>query len=74
MRRDRLIRNALRERFVVTLKSGETFDGLLVEADVKTFVLANAWSLEGRDRVSVDGQLFVPRDEVSYLQRIGSNA
>jgi hypothetical protein len=35
-RRDRLIRQALRERFVVTLRSGETFDGLLLDADDKT--------------------------------------
>lgn len=74
MRRDRLIRSVLRERFVATLKTGETFDGLLVKADAKTYVFANAWAISGRDRVSVDGELYIPRDEVAYLQRIGNNA
>ena len=70
-RTDRLVRGVLRERFVLTLRSGETFDGLLVDADVKTFRLANAWAVDGKNRVSVDGELFVPRDQVVYMQKPG---
>lgn len=71
---DRLVRSVLRERFVLTLRSGETFDGLLVDADEKTFRLVNAWAVDGKNRVSVDGELFVPRAEVAYLQRPGGDA
>ena len=73
-RRDRLIRQFLRERFVATLRSGESFEGLLVEVDEKTFRFANAWALDGKDRVSVDGELFLPRHEVLYLQKPGVTA
>lgn len=75
MGRDKLMRQALRERFVVTLRSGETFDGLLVDADAKTLRLANAWAIDSKNnRVAVDGELFVPRDQVIYLQRPGVSA
>ncbi|MGZ4530739.1 MAG: hypothetical protein ACXVXP_00135 [Mycobacteriaceae bacterium] len=70
-RRDQLIRQALRERFVVTMHSKEAFEGLLLDADDKTLRLADAYALTGRDRVSVDGDLYLPRAEVSYMQRPG---
>jgi hypothetical protein len=70
-RRDRLIRQVLRERFVVTLRGGETFDGLLLDIDEKTVRLGDVSALDGRNRALVDGELYVPRDEVSYFQRPG---
>lgn len=70
-RRDRLVRQALRERFVATLKGGESFEGLLVDADEKTFRMADAWALDGKNRVSVDGELFLSRVDVLYLQKVG---
>ena len=70
-RRDRLIRQVLRERFVVTLHSGESFDGLLLDADEKTIRLGNAGALDGRNRAVVDGELFLPRAQVAYMQRPG---
>jgi hypothetical protein len=72
--RDTIVRRALRERFVVTLRTGESFDGLLVDADEKTFRLADAWAVDGKNRVKVDGELFLPRTEVTYLQRPGGVA
>lgn len=66
--RDRLIRAHLRTRFVVTLKSGEAFDGLLIDADASTLILADAWLIEQAGRHSVDGQLFVARADVAYMQ------
>lgn len=68
-RPDRLIRQALRDRFVVTLRTKETFEGLLLEADDKTIRLVDAFALDGSSRVAVDGDLYLPRAEVSYLQR-----
>lgn len=69
--RDRLIRQALRERFVVTMRTKETFEGLLLEADDKTVRLTDAHVLDGKTRLSVDGDLYLPRAEVSYMQRPG---
>lgn len=74
LRRDKLVRQALRERFVATLRTGETFDGLLVDADEKTFRFADAFAVDGRNRVRVDGELFLPRGEVTYLQKPGGTA
>ena len=74
MNRDKLVKRALRERFIATLRSGETFDGLLVDVDEKTFRFTNAWAVDGKNRISVDGELFLPRSEVLYLQRPGGSA
>lgn len=71
MHRDRLMRQSLRDRFVVTLRSGESFDGLLLEVDDKTLRFADAFALDGPTRVRVDGELFLPRSEVAYLQKPG---
>lgn len=71
--RDRLLKKALRERFLVTLKSGETFDGLLDEWDQShlTFVDAHAHMEQGKP-VSVQGALWVDRANLAYAQRLGS--
>lgn len=73
-RSDKLIRQHLRERFVVTLRGGESFDGLLVDADEKTYRMVDAFAVDGKNRVSVDGELFLPRGEVLYLQKPGGAA
>ena len=74
MRKDRLLRQLLRERFVITLRHGESFDGLLADTDDKTVRLVDAFALDGKNRVSVDGELFIPRGEVVYMQRPGVGA
>jgi hypothetical protein len=73
-RRDRLVRRVLLERFVATLRDGASFEGLLADADEKTFRFVDAWALDGKNRVSVDGELFLPRSEVLYLQKPGVSA
>lgn len=70
MFRDSLMRKALKERFTITLKNGETFDGLLLEVDGKTVVFVDAYLVDGKDRHSVDGSLYVPRLEIIYMQRM----
>lgn len=73
-RRDRLIRKHLRERFIATLLNGDTFDGLLIEADSKTYRFTNTYAVDPQNnRLSVDGDLFLPRNEVAYLQKPGAN-
>ena len=69
MWRDRVIRAHLREEFLVTLADGTGLQGLLVEADDKTIVLANVSQVERDRTVPVDGQLFIPRSNVLYLQK-----
>lgn len=70
--RDRVVRSHLAERFVVTLTSGETFEGLLVDADSSTVQLVQAVALSAAGRTDVDGQLFLPRRQVAYMQRPGT--
>jgi len=74
MRKDRLLRDLLRDRFIVTLRSGESFDGLLMDTDESTCRLVDSYALDGKNRVRVDGDLFVPRSEIVYMQRPGASA
>lgn len=67
--RDRLLRGLLHDRLVVTLRSGETFDGLFIEADERVIRLANADLVTEKSRVSVDGDLYLPRYDVIYMQK-----
>ena len=69
MNGDRLVKRALRERFVVTMQGGETFEGLLLDADDKTVRVTQAYLLDGKSRISVDGDLYLPRFEVAYMQK-----
>lgn len=75
LKRDRLVRQVLKERFVVTLRDGSSFDGLLLDADEKTFRFGDAQAIDARSaRARVDGELFIPRAEVLYLQKPGGGA
>lgn len=67
--RDRLIRQTLRERFVVTMKSGATFEGLLLDADDRTVVLVESFALDENGRHRVDGSMYLARSDVDYMQR-----
>lgn len=60
------VRGRLRDHVVVTLKSGETFSGVLFEADRSTVVLVRA---EAQPDVPVDGELLLRWSEISYVQR-----
>lgn len=74
-RRDRLVRQSLRQRFVFTMLSGETFEGLLLDADSLTVHVADAFALQGQSpRLAVDGELYLPRAEIAYMQKPGVSA
>lgn len=68
--RDRLMRERLLERVVVTLTTGETFDGMLHAVDDKSLTLlqASAVNAEGH-AVKADGSVLIPRANVRYLQK-----
>lgn len=70
--RDRLMRRRVKNVVVVTLKSGLAFRGVLFEVDSRSFVLRNAEALEQAadgSHVMVDGEVFLARSEVEFLQR-----
>ncbi|HEX5347841.1 MAG TPA: hypothetical protein VFW64_12205 [Pseudonocardiaceae bacterium] len=73
MTRDRLLKPLVRERFVVTLRSGETFTGLLDQWDANHVVLVAAATVsEAAHPMRVDGQLFLPRGQIAYMQRLSA--
>lgn len=76
MARDRLLKQALRDRFLVTLTTGETFDGLLDEHDANTVILVDASAVtevSGAVRRSkIDGKAYLPRARISYMQRLST--
>lgn len=65
-----VLHDRLRSTVLVTLKSGETYQGALFDADAHSVVLRGTESL-GSDgsRVSVDGELLILRGDVAYIQR-----
>ena len=67
-----VLRRSLRERVLVTLKSGEGFEGVLFRADRRSWELVQAKAVgagqNGAD-VPVDGALVIPADNVAYCQR-----
>lgn len=66
--RDRLVKSHIRTRFLVTLKTGESFEGLLYDADPTMFDLADVWAVDQHGRKQVDGHLFLARADIAYMQ------
>jgi hypothetical protein len=69
---DRLLKHRLREVFVVTMEGGAAFKGLLYSLDQRSVILREAEAMaagtDGR-HVPVDGELILPRERISYMQR-----
>lgn len=72
MSRDRLLKQLLRERFIITLKTGETFEGLLEAWDQSTIELVAPHAISETARVEVDGRMYLPREQIAYMQRPGA--
>jgi hypothetical protein len=69
MRADRVVKQYLRTRFGVTMKSGATWTGVLVEADDRTLRLTEARLVNpDGSETAADGSVFLPRSDVAYLQ------
>lgn len=66
---DRLIKNVLKERFLVSLTDGSAIEGLLIDADKKSFQMADCFEVTRDGKTSVDGHLFIPRTNVLYMQK-----
>lgn len=68
-----LIQKQLRERFFVTPKSGLNFSGVLLAADRSYYHFAGVTAYPSdADPEPVDGDVFIERDNVAYLQRLTS--
>lgn len=70
--RSRVISSRLRERVIVTLKTGDTFSGVLYSHDDKALVLRESEALGAGDRATnlpLDGELIILLPDVAYIQR-----
>lgn len=70
-RGSRVLRDRLRKRVIVTLKSGDAFGGVLVEADERAWVLRDAAAIgagEHRSNLLVDGEVVILAAEIAYVQ------
>ena len=70
--RDRLLRERLCDKVVVTLKTGASFGGVLFKADDKALVLRDTQALgvgPVGDHLAVDGELILFRTDIDFLQR-----
>jgi small nuclear ribonucleoprotein (snRNP)-like protein len=66
-----LLASLEKRRTIVTLKSGEAFEGLLISIDSDCLVLREASALsygQGSQNVIVQGEAVLLRSEVAYLQ------
>lgn len=69
-RADRLVRQYLRDRFVITTKSGVTWSALLLDVDQTSLLLGDVEQIATDGTATkADGQVFLPRADVAYMQR-----
>jgi len=69
---DRLLRERLCDKVVVTLKSGSSFSGVLFKVDDRALILRDTQALgaaHNGDHLAVDGELVLFRTDIEYLQR-----
>jgi small nuclear ribonucleoprotein (snRNP)-like protein len=64
-----LLDTIIRDRVVVTLKDGQSFRGLFNGADRNTLALLDAEYLKPDGPTKVDGEVFIPRDHVAFVQK-----
>lgn len=64
----RILRTHLRKAVLVELKSGQTFRGVLFDADRDCFILRNAQVIDGQQSVPVDGEVLILRPDVAFVQ------
>lgn len=73
MRSDRVLKNLIKEKFLVSLVDGTSLEGLLIEVDSKTLQLAQCEQVVIKDTITtrhpVDGQILIPRENILYLQK-----
>lgn len=68
---DALMRDGRLRKVLVTLDSGEAFEGVLSGCDAHTVVLVRASQVVSAETtpLRIDGELVLPRSDIRYLQR-----
>lgn len=72
MKTSRLLRDRLRSRVVVTMKSGQSFDGVLYDLDDRVWFLRDASALgagEKNTNLPLDGEVVLLSAEIAFAQR-----
>ena len=69
MSRDRLLKQMVRDRFVITLLNGQTFDGLLDRFDATHLELVDSHQITAEGKHPIDGRFYLPRVQVAFMQR-----
>jgi small nuclear ribonucleoprotein (snRNP)-like protein len=70
--RARIISSRIHDRVIVTLKTGESFSGVLFANDRKALVLRETAALGAGERstnLPLDGEIIVLLSDVAYIQR-----
>lgn len=73
MSRSRVLSTRLRERVIVTTKTGLSFAGVLFSIDKAALVLREAHAIgagENHTDLPLDGEQIVLLDNVDYIQRL----
>lgn len=72
MNRSRILSGRLRDRVLVTTKTGESFDGILYSHDHKALVLRQVAAVaagENKTDLPLDGEIIVLLPDVAWIQR-----
>lgn len=74
--RDRLLRRALRQRFVVTLTAAgaHMVSGLLADVDARVIRLVDVRLVGADGELPASGELFIERERIAYMQAVSGGA
>lgn len=67
---DSVLRRRERTQWVVTLKDGTAFQGVLTDHDRRSIVLSDAEHYADSSHVPVDGEVVILLADVKYAQRL----
>jgi len=70
---DRIIGGLVKSRLLVFLIDGTVYDGLLIDADERTLVLADVHRRGDGTVSAVPGELYQDRGRVAYVQRVAAD-
>lgn len=70
---DRIIGGLVKSRLLVFLLDGTVYDGLLIDADERTLVLADVHRRGDGTAAAVPGELYQDRGRIAYVQRVAAD-
>lgn len=69
-RADRILKSYRRDKFLITTKPGQTWSAVVMDVDDRTLSLLDVEVVApDGTRTKADGQIFLPRADVAYMQR-----